>query len=273
MQVWWGSRPSASSGEQSSPSGTSSRPARRAASTFRSRLRPASTSRRPVRWQTWRTCCTRWRCEAKRPTSTRPPASGMSRSSVSATSALRRGLALHLGVGRVAQQAQRLAIGERLEPGDVGGSGVERGLVELEVPGVHHRPLGRPEQEAHRVGDGVGHPEGLDLEDRRGVERLAGEDLPQVGADVHLVEPPGHQRQGEAGAVDRNHPFAEQEGQRADVVLVGVGEQHRAELGCRVPEVAEVRDDRAPLQAARAAERAAPRRRGGARPGTRRPSS
>ena len=157
--------------------------------------------------------------------------------------ALRRGLTLHLGVGGVAEEAQRLAVRERLEPSDVGGPRVERGLVELEVPGVHHRSLGCPEQEAHRVGDGVGHPERLDLEDRRGVERLAGEDLPEVGPDVHLVEPLGHQRQGEAGAVDRDHALAQQERQRADVVLVRVGEEHRPELGGAVPEVAEVRDD------------------------------
>jgi hypothetical protein len=31
-------------------------------------------------------------------------------------------------------------------------------------------------------------PEGLDLEGRAGMERLAGEDLPEVGADVHLVQ-------------------------------------------------------------------------------------
>jgi len=89
----------------------------------------------------------------------------------------------------------------------------------------------------------VRHPEGLDLEDRGGVERLAGEDLPEVGPDVHFIEPLGDKRQGEAGAVDGDGTLAEEEGERADVVLVGVGEQHRAELGGGVPEVAEVRND------------------------------
>ena len=156
---------------------------------------------------------------------------------------LGRGLALDLGIGRVAQEAQHLAVRQRLQPGQVGGAGVERRVVQLEVTGVDDGALGRAQEQAHRVGDGVRHPERLDLERRRGAERLAGEDLPQIGADVHLLQALGDQGQGEPGPVDRHAALAEQERQGAHVVLVRVGEQHGPELGGGVPEVAEVGDD------------------------------
>ena len=168
---------------------------------------------------------------------------GMSRSSVSATtrsggvspstSALVESLRRHSASPSASASSRARSVGRA-------SSGV---WSSLKSPVCTSVPSGVRSRKPDRVGDGVGHPERLDLEGRRGVERLAREDLPQVGADVHLVEPLGHQRQGEAGAVDRDHALAEQEGQRADVVLVGVGEEHRAELGGRVPEVAEVRDD------------------------------
>src|SRR5262249_31082071 len=104
--------------------------------------------------------------------------------------ALRWGLALDLGVGRVTEQADRLAIGQRFQPPEIGGPGVERRVVELEVAGVDERALRRAEQEADRIGDGVGDPERLDLEDGRRTEWLPGKDLPEVRADVHLVESP-----------------------------------------------------------------------------------
>ena len=66
---------------------------------------------------------------------------------------------------------------------------------------------------------------------------------PEIGADVHLVEALRDQRQREPRPVDRNVALAEEEGQGAHVVLVGVGEEHRAELGGRVTQVAEVGDD------------------------------
>ena len=90
--------------------------------------------------------------------------------------ALGRGLPLDLGVGRVAQEAHRLAVRQRLQSREVRGAGVERCLVELEVAGVDDRPLGRAQQEPDGVGDGVRDPEGLDLERRGGMERFAGED-------------------------------------------------------------------------------------------------
>ncbi len=59
-----------------------------------------------------------------------------------------------------------------------------------------------------------------------------------------FFQTPFHQRQRKSGAVDRHVDFAQQERHRADVILMAMGQDQRANLGAVLLEVSEVgRDD------------------------------
>ena len=110
---------------------------------------------------------------------------------------------------------------------------------------MEDRPLGRREGEAAGVGDRVGDREELGG-DGRAVARgpdVAGHDLAEVGLDARLREAGPQEREGEARAVDRYLHLAQEEGERAHVVLVTVGEEDRADPLPPLPEPPEVRGD------------------------------
>ncbi len=91
-----------------------------------------------------------------------------------------------VGVGGVRQQQRDPLVAELGEVRQVGGPGVDRRLVELEVTGVQHHPVRGVERHGHPVGDGVGHADELDVE-RPGLDALARLDFAQVRLDVGML--------------------------------------------------------------------------------------
>ncbi len=122
-------------------------------------------------------------------------------------------------------------------------------VIDLEVAGVDDGAEGRVDDEADRVRDGVRDGERLDGEGAR-LDLLAGLDdldmrlveqpmLAQLDLDEAAREP-GAEHGGQRLAVVAQG--AHQEGQRADVVLVAVGEEDGAQAIGIAQHVAEVRD-------------------------------
>jgi hypothetical protein len=117
-------------------------------------------------------------------------------------------------------------------------------MVELEVTRVHDGADRRPEGDPHRVGDRMPDPE------RHHGERPDGDLVPGFEPDERVVvelvfldlvsqEPARKDRR-----VDR-HPrkLREHVRQRADVILVGMGDEERTDVGAALLEVGDVGDD------------------------------
>ncbi len=119
---------------------------------------------------------------------------------------------------------------------------VERGLVDLEVPGVHHDAARRPDGKRDAVRHAVRHPQELDRKrsDRDALPRLH-PDQPGPGLLVRLIEPLLNERQGESRPVHRPFDVGQHVGHGADVVLVAVC-QHEGGDGERF-QWTEIRDD------------------------------
>ena len=130
--------------------------------------------------------------------------------------------------------------GERVDVGALVG---RRRGVDLEVAARQHDPGRRLDREGEAVEDAVGdpdgvHPEGTDL------HRLAGDEGAQVGVDAALLEPLAREAEGEAAAVDGRRRGLQGVGERADVILVAVGEEDPAEPPRALDQVLEVGNDR-----------------------------
>ena len=148
-----------------------------------------------------------------------------------------------VGVRRVAAEQQQPVAAQLGEPGHVGGPAVDRGLVELVVAGDEHgAELGR-HGDGRRIGDRVRHVDELDRE-RPGVERLARLRVDEVDVlQPVLVELAAGHRHRERPAVDRGRvpgELAQDERQRAEVVLVAVGDDDRLDVVDAVAQVREV---------------------------------
>ena len=132
----------------------------------------------------------------------------------------------------------------RARIGEVGQLAVDRGVVELEVAGVDDRPDRRAQGDAHRVRDGVADPERHDVE-RADVELVARIERDQrVVVELVLLDLVAEQAAGQGRGVDRHaRELGEDVRQPADVVLVGVGDQERLDLGAALLEVGDVGDD------------------------------
>ena len=137
-----------------------------------------------------------------------------------------------LYVGRVGAQAQDPLLAQLAQAGQVDDLPVDGGGVDLEVAGVDHRPHPRVDGKGHRVGDGVVHVDELHLEfpGPHGLPRLNGDE--PCGADqpvllqLQLDEP-----RREPCAVDGQVDLLEHIGDRADVVLVSVGDEQSPQPG------------------------------------------
>ena len=137
------------------------------------------------------------------------------------------------------------ALGAELgEDREVGQLAVDRGVVELEVAGVDDRPDRGLERDAHRVGDRVADPERHDVE-RADVDLVAGlEGEDRVVVELVLLDLVAEEAAGERAGIDRHaRELGQDEGQRADVVLVGVGDEERPDLVAVLLEIADVGDD------------------------------
>ena len=106
------------------------------------------------------------------------------------------------------------------------------------------RPDRRAQGDAHRVRDRVADPERHDVE-RPDVELVAGvERHERVVVELVLLDLVAEEAAGQGAGVDRHaRELREHVGQGADVVLVGVGDEERLDLGAVLLEVGDVGDD------------------------------
>ena len=136
------------------------------------------------------------------------------------------GVALPLHVGGIAHQRQHALVADGRQASQVDGRVRQRGVVHLEVAGVHDGAHRGADRQRAGVGDGV-----VDVYELH--REAAG---PDHVSRLHDVER-GHarqavllqlvlaQRQRQPGAVDRGGHVAHHVGHRADMVLVPVGDE------------------------------------------------
>ncbi len=158
--------------------------------------------------------------------------------------ALRDAGPLPLRIRRIAEQAGDALLSQLREAAHVEQAPIGGRPVHLEIPGVHHHPRRRPQRVADRVRNGMGHLERLDLQTADAGHGARGH-LDEPRRDAVLGELLLHHGECVAGAAHRGvRVLAQEVRQRADVVLVGVGEQHRRHRRSRRAQVREVgRDD------------------------------
>ena len=238
---------SSSRGATSVPSGTTMWPSVRPMLTFLRIERPTRQTLRLSATAASMTCCTRWMFEAKLVTTMRPLQRAKTRSRFGPDRRLRDGDARAVGVGGVAAQQQHAVAAELGEPGDVGGRAADRRLVELVVAGEQHGAELAAQDHAAHVGDRVREVDELDLERPR-LDRLAGREHLELGlAQAVLVELGAAHGDRQLAAVDdgdaRLPQLAQHPRQRADVVLVAVGDHDRLDRVDVVAQVGEVGQD------------------------------
>ena len=148
-----------------------------------------------------------------------------------------------LGVGGVHAEQVDALVAEPGEAAQVGQPTVQRQLVELDVPGVQHGAGRRPDRDRERVRDRVVDREELQVEAADGAT-LAFGDLDELRVESMLAALGLDQGQGEPGSVHRQVTAQpQQERQRADVVLVTVGDHDRVDVGDPVLHQAQVGQD------------------------------
>ena len=163
---------------------------------------------------------------------------------VRADPALRRRETRTVRVGRVAAQQQDPVAPQFGQPRDVSRQPVDRGLVELVVPRQQHRPQLGGERHRTRVGNRMSHVHELELE-RAERDALAWADVLQRGvAQTVLVELGARHRDRQPPAVDRRPvlELAQHPRQRAQVILVPVGDHDRLDVLGALAQVGEVRE-------------------------------
>ena len=154
-----------------------------------------------------------------------------------------RRVALHLRVGRVGHEQEHALLGQARQRREVGALAVYRRMVDLEVARVDDQAQRSADRDAHRVRNGVAHPEELDVEspdfesgiwfDHVQPSVLQPAVLSQLDADEPVRQP---------GSVHRDVELGENVGQGADMVLVTVGDQDRPHPVAVLPQVGDVRD-------------------------------
>ena len=167
----------------------------------------------------------------------------------------REGVPLPFNIGGVGHERQHPLLAVAGEGDQVGQLAVHRGLVEFEIAGMDHHPLGGADRQPAAVDDGVGDPKELHLEDagRHLIPRLH---HPQVRALVQVVlfELFPDKTEGERRAVDGGSEVREHEGEGADMVLVAVGEEDPAHPVGPFEQVGDVGDDQVDAEHVRLGE-------------------
>ena len=161
-----------------------------------------------------------------------------------ADGALRGRVAGILGPRRIRHQAEHTLLAEAGQVVEVGELAVDRGVIELEVAGVDDISEGRPDAQAHGIGDGVTDAEGPDVEVPQldGVPRLQRQE--RVVAELVLLELVAQQSACQRGGVDRHaRELGQDVGQSADVVLVGMGDDEGLDALTLVTQVGDVGHD------------------------------
>ena len=163
-----------------------------------------------------------------------------------------------LGVRRVAEEKIDAAIPDLRERADVGLEPVDRRVVELPVSRVHDPSGVRLDHERGRVGNRVRHADELDAKRAELERRVSGRCGNELGLlpEPVLVELRLHERERERRRDDlADVDLAQEVRQPADVILVSVGEDHRAHAPAF--EVADVRQQQVDAEVLVAREREA----------------
>ena len=208
------------------------------------------TIERPIT-QTWRphpseasiTSCSRWMCEANDVTITRPGASRTIRRSAAATTCSLSVTPSRSAFVESASSSARPASPSRANFARSVRLAVDRRVVDLEIARVQERALIGVQRDRDRVGDRVRDAHELGAE-RPDLHRLAARvDLDQLRVVAHAVlvelrldQPERQPRAPHLGHADLAHQVR----QRADVILVTVRQDDRAQRARRIAQVAEV---------------------------------
>ena len=158
--------------------------------------------------------------------------------------ALGRRIPLALDVGRVRQQQQDTLGGVLGQTLQIGGSVVDRRLVELEVAAVDDRAERRADRQRHGVDDRVGHVDRFDRE-RSHLPRLARPhhlELRRV-EQVVLAQLLGQQARRHRRGVHRHRQVAQHVRQRADVIFVAVRDDEAEKAVAEPLQVGEIGND------------------------------
>ena len=144
---------------------------------------------------------------------------------------LGRRVARVLGARRVRQEADHALLAQPGEDVEVGQLPVDRRVVELEVAGVDDDADRRAQRDAHRVRDRVADPE-RHRGERPDLQLVAGLHGDQrVVVELVLLDLVAQQAARQGARVDRHaRELRQHVGQAADVILVGVRDQERADL-------------------------------------------
>ena len=207
--------------------------------------RPTRQTLRPSATAASMTCCTRWMFEANDVVDDPAPAAREHALQVRADHGLAHRRPRPVGVRGVAAQQQHPVAPQLGQPRHVGRRAADRRLVELVVAGEQHGPELAAQDHADHVGDRVRQVDELDLERPR-LDLLARREHLEVGlAQPVLVELGARHRDRQLAAVDHRHrrlpQLAQHPRQRADVVLVAVGDDDRLDVVDVLAQVGEVR--------------------------------
>ena len=144
---------------------------------------------------------------------------------------LGQGVPLALHVGGIGKQRQDTRLAVARKTCQVSQLAVHRGLVELEIAGMDHHPFRRGDGQGAAVHDGVGHTQELHPKTAEG-DGIPGFDDNQFHGIVKLIflQLFIDESQGESRAVDRHVQFPQNKGQRADMILVAVGQTDGADI-------------------------------------------
>ena len=169
---------------------------------------------------------------------------------------LRHGEALPDRVRRLAEKRENPLLPELRHALQVRRLAEHRGVVDLEVPGVEDDARRAEDRERRAVGNRVVRLDELHVEvpERHRVPVLHDEELRRVGEPV-LLKLVLNQRDREARRVHRHIQILQNVRERADVVLVAVGDDEALHLRPVVLQVRHIRDDAVDPQHVLARER------------------
>ena len=142
------------------------------------------------------------------------------------------GVPLLLHVGGVGEQSQNplLSVSRKTVHICHGRFGARQ--RDFKVTGVHNDPAGGAHGKAHAIHSGVADANGIDFKGAD-AKKLAGMKRIQGGGDHArlLFQFAAHNSQGKGGTIHWKIHFPQKIGQGANVVFVGVGEDHRQHAG------------------------------------------
>jgi len=149
-----------------------------------------------------------------------------------------------LGPRRVGQQAEHALVAEASDVLEVDQLAVDRGLIELEVTGVHDVAERCADTQTHSVGDGVSDTEGRDIEVTQ-LDCLARvQCLERIVAELVLLDLVADEAARQGRGVDGHAgELGQHVWQSADVVLMGVGDDDGLDLLAPAAQVRDVGDD------------------------------